>query len=204
MKAPATRYHVLSIAAHWLTLALLAATYALIELRGIFPKGTPLHDGMKTWHFMLGLTVLLIVVGRIALRLLFRAPAIAPEPPAWMQALARLMHLALYAFLIVMPVLGWLTLSAKGRVIPWFGLALPPLIAPNPGLAKSLEGVHEWIGSLGYWLIGLHAAAALFHHYVLRDTTLVQMLPIVHRRGLRATKRARPADRVAAERATGA
>jgi cytochrome b561 len=76
-----------------------------------------------------------------------------------------------------MPILGWLTLSAKGKVIPFFGLELPPLIGADKALARSLEDIHETIGTLGYYLIGLHAAAALFHHYITHDNTLWRMLP---------------------------
>ncbi|MEP7186534.1 MAG: cytochrome b [Rhodanobacter sp.] len=177
LNKPKDRYHALSITAHWLTLVLLIAVYALIELRGIYPKGTPAHDAMKTWHFMLGLTVLAVVAARLALRLMFREPPITPPPPAWQLLLAKVMYLALYAFLIVMPLLGWLTLSAKGRVIPFFGLELPALMGPDKVWAGSLENIHETIGTIGYYLIGLHAAAALFHHYFLRDNTLLRMLP---------------------------
>lgn len=177
MATSPARFHALSIAAHWLTLALLIAVYALIEFHGDFPKGSALHDGMKTWHFMLGLTVFAIVFLRLALRLVFRAPPIVPQPPAWQRFLGTTMHGALYAFLIVMPLLGWLTLSAKGKTIPWFGLELPPLHAPDQALAKTLEQIHVPLGTIGYYLIGLHAVAALFHHYALRDNTLLRMLP---------------------------
>ena len=170
-------YHALSITAHWLTLAMLIAVYALIELRGIYPKGSTAHDAMKTWHYMLGLTVLGVVAARLVLRLLFRAPPITPQPPAWQEYLAKATYLALYAFLIVMPLLGWFTLSAKGKPIPLFGLELPALIGPDKVLGQSLEGIHGTIGTIGYYLIGLHACAALFHHYFVRDNTLLRMLP---------------------------
>jgi len=87
------------------------------------------------------------------------------------------MHVALYGLLLVLPLLGWLTLSAKGRPVPFFGLELPALLAPDKALGKSLEDVHEFIGQLGYWLIGLHAAAALVHHYLVHDDTLRRMWP---------------------------
>ncbi|HET7223882.1 MAG TPA: cytochrome b [Rhodanobacteraceae bacterium] len=171
------RYHALSIAVHWLTLALLVAVYALILLREIYPKGSDPREAMKMWHFMLGLTVFGIVGLRLALRLVFRAPPIMPRPPAWQRFLAAAMHLALYAFLIVMPLLGWLTLSAEGKPIPFFGLELPALIGPDKTLGKEFEELHETIGTLGYYLVGLHAAAALFHHYFMRDDTVLRMLP---------------------------
>ncbi|MFD2378578.1 cytochrome b [Ottowia pentelensis] len=91
------------------------------------------------------------------------------------------MHWALYGFLIVMPLLGWLTLSAKGQPIPFFGLELPALMGPDRATAKNLEGIHELIGNLGFFLIGLHAVAALWHHYFMRDDTLERMLPLATR-----------------------
>ena len=174
---PPNRYHALSIGAHWLTLALLVAVYLLIELREIYPKGSDLRETMKTWHNMLGLVVFGLVFVRLALRLAFRAPPITPQPPVWLDMLAKAMYAALYAFLIVMPLLGWLTLSAQGKPIPFFGLQLPALIGADQALGGNLEEIHETIGTIGYYIIGLHAAAALFHHYFMRDDTLLRMLP---------------------------
>ena len=177
MKTPDHRYHALLIGAHWLTLALLIAVYGLIELREFYPKGSDARELMKTWHFMLGLSVFALVLVRLPLRLALHAPPITPAPPAWQQRLAAAMHVALYGLLLVLPLLGWLTLSAKGRPVPFFGLELPALLAPDKALAENLEDLHELIGELGYWLIGLHAAAALYHHYLVRDDTLRRMLP---------------------------
>lgn len=171
------RYHPLSIGVHWLTLALLVAVYALIELREYYPRGSDPREAMKTWHNMLGLVVFALVFVRLVLRFMFRTPPIEPTPPAWQQWLAAATHLALYAFLIAMPLLGWLALSADSKPVPFFGLQLPALIAPNEDLAESLEEIHETIGTIGYYLVGLHAAAALFHHYFMRDNTLRRMLP---------------------------
>ena len=185
MKPKGKHYHPLQIGVHWLTLLLLIAVYALIELRGIYPKGSAAHDLMKTWHFMLGLTVFALVLVRLPLLLALHAPPITPALPAWQDHLAHAMHWALYGFLLVMPLLGWLTLSAKGQPIPFFGLELPALIGPDKATAKNLEDIHELIGNVGYALIGLHAAAALWHHYVTRDDTLERMLPLAARQAAR-------------------
>lgn len=177
VKNPAGRYHALSISVHWLTLLLLVAVYALIELRDIYPEGSDPHELMTTWHNMLGLVVFGLVFVRMAVLLVHRAPPITPAPPAWQHWLAKAMHAALYAFLIAMPLLGWLALSAQGKPVPLFGLELPALLGPDKALGHQFEEIHETIGTLGYWLIGLHAAAALFHHYFMRDDTLLRMLP---------------------------
>jgi cytochrome b561 len=181
------RYHPLSIGVHWLMLALLIAVYASIELRGIFPKGSDPREAMRTWHEMLGITIFGLVFARLALRLVFRPPHISPAPPDWQRFLAAAMHVALYAFLVVMPLLGWLMMSAKGKAVPFFGWQLPALIGQDKALAHNIEDIHEATGAIGYYLVGLHAGAALFHHYFMRDDTLRRMLP-----GRRVSLSARP------------
>jgi cytochrome b561 len=97
-----------------------------------------------------------------------------------MQLAAKLGHLALYALMIGMPLLGWLSLSAAGKPIPFFGLELPALTGANKEFAKQLKELHETIGTVGYYLIGLHVAAALYHHRIKRDNTMARMLPERH------------------------
>lgn len=175
------RYGSLAITLHWAMLFLIAAVYLCIEMRGYFPKGSAMRNALKTWHFMLGLSVLILATLRLALHLLAPTPAISPEPARWQRIAARVVHVLLYAFMLGMPLLGWLVLSAAGKPIPFFGLQWPALTAADPASAERLEGIHESIGNLGYALIGLHAAAALFHHAVLRDDTLRRMLPWLRR-----------------------
>jgi superoxide oxidase len=171
------RYGSLSIGLHWIMLALIAAVYALMELRGIFPRGSEGRDTMKALHYMLGLSVLFLALLRLALAVSSPSPRIRPDPPAVQKAIAKLMHGALYALMIGMPVLGWLILSSEGDQIPFFGLHLPALIGPNEAFKEPLEEIHETFGNVGYFLIGLHAAAALFHHHFVHDDTLKRMLP---------------------------
>lgn len=172
-----SRYGNASIALHWLMLLLIAAVYASMELKGYFPKGSDLRNGMKEWHFMLGLSVLAVVWLRLALRLISPTPRIEPAVATWQLLPAKLMHLALYLLMICLPLAGWLTLSAAGKSIPFYGLELPALLDKNLDLAKQIKYVHELGASIGYWLIGLHAFAGLYHHYIQRDNTLTRMLP---------------------------
>ena len=58
-----------------------------------------------------------------------------------------------------------------------FGSSLPSLAGKDKGLSHTLAEIHETIGNIGYGLIALHAAAALYHHYLVHDNTLVRMLP---------------------------
>ncbi|QKE62497.1 cytochrome b [Aquipseudomonas campi] len=171
------RYGSLSIALHWLMLILIAGVYACIELKGNFPKGSDTRELLKQWHFMLGLAVFALVWLRLLARLIAPTPNIVPALPAWQAIPAKLMHLALYLLMIGAPLAGWLILSAAGKPIPFFGLELPPLVGENKQLAGQIKELHELAGTAGYWLIGLHAVAGLFHHFVSRDNTLTRMLP---------------------------
>jgi cytochrome b561 len=158
------RYTKLSMTLHWLMLALFVGVYACIEIKGLLPRGHALKGVFLGGHALFGIG-------------LAPSPAILPRPPAWQTAVAHLMHLALYGLMIVTPLLAWLMLNAAGKPVPYFEFALPSLVAVDPDLAKQFKHWHEWLGSAGYWLIGLHAAAGLFHHYWVRDNTLVRMLP---------------------------
>ena len=171
------RYGTLSVTLHWLMLALLVVIYACMELRVNFPKGSDIREGMKAWHFMLGLTVPMLLALRLAARALGQTPKISPPLSNWQCRLASAMHLALYVFMFAMPILGWLTLSAAGKPIPFFGLELPALVAADKDFSRQVLEIHETGAVLGYGFIGLHAAAALYHHYFLRDNTLQRMLP---------------------------
>ena len=177
MTRTSDRYSIASIVLHWLMLALIVSAYAAIEFREFFPKGSAPREALKTWHFMLGLSVLGLVWVRIAARLVWKPPVAADDGPKWQHRAAHIAHIALYAFMIGMPIAGWLILSAEGKTIPFFGVELPALVSENEGLAEQLEEAHELGGSLGYWLIGIHAAASLFHHYVMRDRVLLRMIP---------------------------
>jgi len=174
------RYGTLSMALHWLMFILMAAVYASIELRVIFPKGSDPRETMKVLHFMLGLCVLLLVTIRIYARITSPTPSIQPALSPTQQFAAKVGHLALYALMISLPFLGWLMLSAAGKPIPFFGLELPALIEENKPLAKQLKKLHEAIGVLGYYLIALHIAAAFYHHYFKKDNTLTRILPGNH------------------------
>jgi superoxide oxidase len=171
------QYAPLTIRLHWLMFALFIGVFASIEMRVLFAKGTEIREAFKTVHFMLGLLVLALGLLRVVVRLRYRAPPIVPALGVWQRRAALLMHGLLYAWLLCMPVAGWLLLSAEGKPIPFFGLELLPLIGKDKATASLIKHWHETAGQAGYWLIGAHAIVALLHHFVKHDNTLVRMLP---------------------------
>ncbi|WP_268801113.1 cytochrome b [Pseudomonas huanghezhanensis] len=171
------RYNRLSLTLHWLMLGLFIGVYACIQLKGLAPRGSTLRSAALGMHGLFGLSVFALVWLRLLGRLMNKAPTITPTPPGWQLGLASLMHALLYALMIATPILAWLMLAAAGKPVPYFEFFIPAPVAVDPALARQLKSWHELVGNAGYWLIGLHAVAGLFHHYVVRDNTLRRMLP---------------------------
>ena len=169
----------ISIALHWLMAVLLVATAATMELKGIYPKGSAEREALKAVHYMLGAGVFILVWLRLLARAVRPTPPILPALPVWQARMGQLVHLGLYALMIGLPVLGLLALSTNGKPVsmPW-GWQLPLLpLAENRDTAHWLKDLHETGAVVGYVLVGLHAAAALVHHYFQHDNTLLRMLP---------------------------
>jgi cytochrome b561 len=92
-------------------------------------------------------------------------------------------HTALYLLLVALPLEGWALTSAHGITLSLLGAVhLPALIGADSELADTLQDYHV----LGAWfLLGfvlMHAAAAMWHHYVRRDAVLAAMAPWLPRR----------------------
>ena len=178
LKNTADRWGPVSQAFHWL-IVLLIVGLAIVGLSmGELPK-TPKYFWVYTAHKSIGLTVLALVVARLAWRVYAGKPEPVPGTPTWQQRIANITHWVLYAVILAMPLSGWLYDSASGlRPFLWFGLVnVPKLVAPDEGLRDLAHEAHEW----GFWvllaLVLAHAGAALYHHLFQRDATLARMLP---------------------------
>lgn len=178
-----TRYNGGTIALHWLSFILVAATFAFIEFRGIFPKGTDARETMKLLHFLCGFGVLALTLLRLVWRITHKTPPIVPTPSALNTVASHAGHALLYLALIGLPLSGLAMLTAAGKplVLPLLNLTLAMPVPLDKALAGDIKEVHELVASTLYVLIGLHAAAALWHHWLVRDNTLVRMLPIGRR-----------------------
>lgn len=168
------RYDGLSILLHWITAALVVALWVLGQTIDWFPKGAPKIDARST-HFLLGITLGVVLLGRIA----WRATAGRSLPLAdkgWAGITAKTVHYGLYLLVAATVVLGIFNAWQRGDVV--FNLfTIPKMIPGDLALKHTLEELHGDFADVVLIVAGLHAAAALVHHYLLRDSVLRRMLP---------------------------
>ncbi|HBE9081949.1 MULTISPECIES: cytochrome b561 [Serratia] len=162
---------------HWVVFILIVLAYATMELKGIAPKGSSAREWIKTLHYTFGLSVMLLMLLRIILKVMHKDPEITPTPPHWQIALSKAVHGILYLMFISLPLLGVLSLYYGKVEWSFFSYAMPVSNDQSSDMQHTLKDIHEFIANTGYFIIGLHAFAAIFHHYIMRDNTLIRMIP---------------------------
>ena len=172
---PAEHYTRTAVALHWVVAGLIACAFTL----GLVLSDLPFSPKKLQWeayHKWLGITVLALVLLRAMWRLTHRPPPL-PAMPAWQTFGAKFGHGLLYALMFAIPLSGWLFSSASGYQVVYLKLLpLPNLIAKNKLLAETLHQIHENFAWLMFYVLLLHVAAALKHHFFDRHDTLRRML----------------------------
>lgn len=190
------RYDGFAMALHWSTAVLVLLQFLLAEFWGFADR--PSRHLMVVAHMSFG--ILLTVV--IAVRILWRwlpGHRVKDATTGIVELASKAVHYLLYGLLAAQAILGFVLRWSGNEAMSFFGLQIPPPFAPVSKETNHLIGTaHNWIGWVIIILACGHAAAALFHHYVLKDDVLWRMLP-----GLQARRaEAHAADaRVASERA---
>ncbi|TAN50386.1 MAG: cytochrome b [Methylococcaceae bacterium] len=174
---PANRYTATAIALHWLAALLIFTNFPL----GVYMHElalSPLKLKLVNYHKWLGVTIFLLTAMRLAWRAAHTPPPLPETIPPWQQRAAHGLHFLLYALLLAIPLSGWLMSSAKGVPVVYLGLVqLPDLVGKDKALGDLLAEIHEVLNFGLLALVGMHAAAALKHHFIDRDSTLRRMLP---------------------------
>lgn len=169
---PVTRYNATARTFHGIIAVLVIANLAL----GLLHESLPKDWAVIPLHKSLGLTVLAASVLRLAWRFTWTAPAYAPAIARWDVAVARVVHALFYGLLVLLPLTGWIMSSAGPRPLAWFGIPVAKFaVAKGSPLAGAAHEGHELLGYLLLALAVLHIAAALRHHFILRDGVLRRM-----------------------------
>jgi len=171
------RYGAVPQAIHWLTVTFIAVAWPLGWFMDDFSKSA--RPFVLLAHMTLGQLVIALLVIRLIWR--FADPPPPPEKTRFgrmHEVAAKLSHYALYVLLLAVPFAGIVVQLKRGSTLPIFGLW--NFASPWPAdraTARSVLRAHEYLANALVLLAGVHAAAALMHHWFFRDRTLVRMLP---------------------------
>jgi len=170
-----TSYTPVAKGLHWLMAVLILGLLALGTYMSDLPL-SPQKLQLYSWHKWAGVSVFALVWLRLAWRVTHRPPALPETLSPPMRLAAHAGHAALYVLMVVIPLSGWLMSSAKGFQTVWFGvLPIPDLVGRDKALGDWLQEVHEALNVLLMLTLAGHVAAALWHHFVLKDDTLRRM-----------------------------
>jgi cytochrome b561 len=162
---------------HWVTAALLGAQFVI---GWIMPSVRHITqpEGLISLHFSLGIVILAVTAARLLWRFAFGVPAPEASLPNWQHQAAQALHTALYLSLFALVFSGWAYASSHGIAVTLFGFAgVPAIFANGSRIGAAIGELHSTLGWVLLVAIGLHIAAALYHHFWLRDRVLLRMLP---------------------------
>jgi cytochrome b561 len=167
------RYGAISQLLHWVMVLLVITAWLLGQFVDDLPKGA------LSIHIWVGCVLLLMLFVRAAWRVADPPPRREPTVLGrWLDCLGSSAHYALYLLLALVPVVGIVTQFARGDALSIFGIfEIASPWAKNRVFARSVTEIHEILANMLVILAALHAVAALIHHWVLRDRTLIRMLP---------------------------
>jgi len=170
-----TRYTRTAVSLHWLIAGFIACGFAIGYIMTDLPP-SPHKLKMFSWHKWIGITVLALAAIRGLWRLTHRPPPMVAMPHLQARA-AWWTHVLMYVLLFVVPLTGWAFSSASGYPVVYLGLwQLPDFVPKDKALADSLGDIHQLLAWTLAALVGVHALAALKHHFFDRDETLRRML----------------------------
>ena len=168
------RYTSVARALHWIIAILILANLFF----GFAHEALPKDWAVMPVHKSIGLTVLALTIVRIIWRLTHRAPPLPAAMPGWEKGAAHATHFVFYAFMLILPLSGWIMSSAGPRPLNWFFLFDVPkfAVAKGDAIVGLSRETHELLPWLWAALIILHVGAALRHHFMLKDDVLRRML----------------------------
>jgi cytochrome b561 len=175
--AQATEYGTSAKSFHWVTAALLGSQFVIGWIMPAVRHITQ-PEGLISLHFSMGVVILAVTAARLLWRLTVGVPAPEASLPRWQHQGAEALHGILYLLLFALVFSGWAFASSHGVAMTLFGFAtVPAVFANGSGTGQAIGELHSTLGWILLVALGIHIAAALYHHFWLRDRVLLRMLP---------------------------
>lgn len=175
MKNTENRYGIVAKGFHWLLFLMLSFSIVAGNFLASMPKGTEKLQAAGM-HKSFGLALLLLILLRLAWRLINVTPKAPEEISASQNRMAHAMHWVLYVLMFAQPLSGILMSQAAGHPVSFFGtFELPVLLDKDPSLAQFFRGAHGTVWILLVLAVIAHAGAALHHHFIKKDDVLKRM-----------------------------
>jgi cytochrome b561 len=172
-----TRFGAVAQTFHWVIVALLVIQFVLAYMASPLPTGLE-KLALLSRHKGTGMTIFILALLRLIWRWANPAPPLPDTMRSFERGLARFTHGYLYFILFTMPVVGWIMSSAANHPVSYFGLfTFPNLVAPDKTLVEPMKLLHQIMSWSLLAVVAMHIAGALRHHFVLKDDTLLRMLP---------------------------
>jgi cytochrome b561 len=163
---------------HWTTVVLVLIMIALgAWIKDFAPEDKAFRLELYNLHESFGILLFFIVVLRLFVRL-GNPPPLLHDQPALIRVGSRLNHYALYAMLLIQPVIGFLTANARGFPVKWFNLFLvpSPIGKQDKAVAEQFAEAHELGAAVLILLITLHLLGAAYHGIIRRDGVVGRMV----------------------------
>jgi cytochrome b561 len=171
----AHRYDITARFFHWCMAVLIVAAAGLALIIDEFPNG-PVKLQVVQLHQAIGLSIILLVIARLAWRIGHKPPPLPADTPPLLLLASRLGHLGLYALMLATPILGMmLAFYRRDGVIDLWVMRIPSPFTPDRATARSIREVHELAAYMLLALAGGHALIALWHHFIRRDGLISRM-----------------------------
>lgn len=175
MSAENARYSLPHRLIHWIMAAAILMAIPGGIIMGNLPQG-PLQNNVYDLHKSLGVLVLILALIRIALKRRDGVPPPATGLEPWQIMAATSVHHALYALMVIVPLLGFVANSFYGAPIPFFFLFTIPTFTPhNEDIAGAIFSMHTALAILFGVLLVVHIGAALYHRYIRKDAVFGRM-----------------------------
>jgi cytochrome b561 len=160
---------------HWLIAALVIGLLVVGTTLLFLPSGV-IKNFVINMHKSFGVILLALMIVRLIWRIANPQPRDLSDSPVF-NYIARLVHVVLYVLLFLQPLVGILMSQAFGYPVAVFGLfSLPRLVWHSKSLGSFLLQVHGVVAVLLAAIILVHVAAALKHHFIDRNRTLMRMI----------------------------